>query len=1577
MKRRALSLLLALLMACGTAPGLISTASAADSITVYVTVNDAGLIPFGKGGGLIAHVPVQVMGENPTVNDALIALHDQYFDGGTPAGYATSEFTSSYGGSTYTYVGMTKVWGEEDPTGSRFGFYLNGTMPWDTVDAANIAQDDVIDIVIFRADFSDQYSYFLDADGARLNTAAIKTGEGLAVQLVAESYDSSWNLVQAPVENAVVTTGTNSLSSTSFTTNGAGQAVISFDSPGTYVISAAHSTLSLTSPACIVTVQDPLNILDGLSFNGMGLTPAFAADITDYNLPDQPYNASGLSVKASVGDDAIIIADYTDISGMETSVEIISGAASWTSLPNCLKAGSNTVNIVLDYPNLAVTKTYTVTVKRETALAGMELAQTGNTVKLKETFAEGTVAYTAVAAAGRPLTITPEVGGYAAGTVVTVNGAALAGSYPIAEGENIFTIIASSMDGTATKSYQLTVTGVPEAGMNFHTMPSDAVLEVFNSFGNKVTPFDGTSYIGLLSGQTYTYNVSKYGFLTGHGTFIAGSEAEKTVTLVEASPNALADVGVAWKNFRNSDVNMAVVDATTPRRATEAVLKWITSESFNVGGGSTTNGPAPLLIVDGCIVTTNGTSIVKLNKDTGATVTARTMANTNGTYGYSPMAYGEGMIFVPLSDGRIQAFNASTLASVWISQPFGIQASCPVIYRGGYLYTGVSGSPSRPGTFLCLSVTDEYPGQADETKYAAWTAVDPAQVTGSYWSGPVIMGNAVVYGTDAVNGSGKLVSRNRLTGNLISEIDLSGNQRSSIAYADGRVYCTTQDGYLCSAAVNADTGALSDLMTVKHDFVTGSTSTPVVCNGVLYYGAGTSQGARVIAADASTLAELRRTGAFGAAVQASPLITTCYSAAENGAVYLYVTQNTEPGGIYVVRDDGVTLTKDDLFLPNGIYANKCIASVICDADGVLYYRNDSGYLFAVGKASADGAPVLFSLTPADASVTLTDSSGTAMSSTTGTAYNLSAGTYSYIISKSGYLSQNGNLTISEGDAAAHTPKTITVSLTVGDGESEPVLPAQISVYFTLKGDTVHGDIPHQGSYPTWIARHSVLVPYGTTAADVIAQVLSDYGYTFQGIDSGYISSITTPNGIALSEFSNGSGSGWKYQVNGTVPTQGIQEYHLSDQDELILFYTDNYTEDSDSNQWTWQAGTSAGYVIQPKITIKNGVATAVITQNEVATAIEAAKENNDRSITIAPAGAENADSVTAVLPKAAVEQLISDTDLAVVIETAGCSLELSNGALAAISGQAKGDNIEITVEQKTPDALKDLLAFANGIAAEDVEPEHTVIVTVSLTSGGESITSFGGEKVSLSIPVDSAYYTIGKAYKIIVVSSDNSVNTITGEAVLQNGKVVVEVTVPHLSSFIVTPQTAASWNNPFSDVSQEDWFYESVGFAVERGLFAGTSPGIFEPGGTMTRAMLVTVLYRLEGAPAVLGETIFEDVPPGLWYSDAVLWANENHIVSGYGNGRFGPGDDLTRQQAAMMLYRYAADKKYDVSATADLAEFTDADDIALYADKALRWCVAEGITNGTGDGHLAPCEAIQRAQVAAMLQRMVEYLGR
>lgn len=181
---------------------------------------------------------------------------------------------------------------------------------------------------------------------------------------------------------------------------------------------------------------------------------------------------------------------------------------------------------------------------------------------------------------------------------------------------------------------------------------------------------------------------------------------------------------------------------------------------------------------------------------------------------------------------------------------------------------------------------------------------------------------------------------------------------------------------------------------------------------------------------------------------------------------------------------------------------------------------------------------------------------------------------------------------------------------------------------------------------------------------------------------------------------------------------------------------------------------------------------------------------------------------------------------------------------------------------------------------------------------------------------------------------------------------------------------------PFTDVAEGTWYADAVGYVYQQGLMTGTSENRFSPDVTTSRAMIVTMLYRLEGSPAVSGSASFPDVAAGQWCADAVAWASANGIVTGYDNGNFGPEDTITREQLAVIFYRYAAYKGYDKTPAASLDSYADAAKVSPYATQAMGWAIGTGLITGTSDTTLSPGGFATRAQAAVILTRFCQNLA-
>ena len=388
-----------------------------------------------------------------------------------------------------------------------------------------------------------------------------------------------------------------------------------------------------------------------------------------------------------------------------------------------------------------------------------------------------------------------------------------------------------------------------------------------------------------------------------------------------------------------------------------------------------------------------------------------------------------------------------------------------------------------------------------------------------------------------------------------------------------------------------------------------------------------------------------------------------------------------------------------------------------------------------------------------------------------------------------------------------------------------------------------------------------------------------------------------------------------------------------------------------------------------------GVAKAEVTAKDISTVVKSVTENNADSIVIAPEIKGEVKEVKVNLPKAAVNEIAEKTTASLVIETKTASVEVPTAVLNEIAAQAGGASVEISVALKAADTaeVKDAIAVMGDKIGSDVVTENAAVAEITVVSGNEKITVFGGKTINANVSVDGKKgFAEGKKYLTLVISENGKKELLAGKCTLDaSGKLTVGVEVGHLSTFVVLDKELKS----FADADAH-WSAKAVDFAVANGLMNGISDTAFNPNATLNRAMLVTVLYRLAGSPAASESAIaaeFDDIEAGRWYTDAVLWAASNGIVTGKSETTFAPLDNITREQFATMLMRYCSFAGIDTGKMADLSGFTDNESISSYAKDALSWANSSGIITGRTETKIAPKESATRGEAATMLMRFLQ----
>lgn len=491
-------------------------------------------------------------------------------------------------------------------------------------------------------------------------------------------------------------------------------------------------------------------------------------------------------------------------------------------------------------------------------------------------------------------------------------------------------------------------------------VPSGASVRVFDANKVEYSPKEGTTNVfeGLLEGTTFTYVVSKKGYVASIDTFDpANVSGSIEVTLQPLPASSHKEYNGEWTNFRGNDANMAIRSAKTPTAAKYTKLKW----AVKMGTDMWMSPTPPIILndmeIDGVmhdvLIYAMGRNIYLLDKETGEVLKSAPMKGS-AYFATNPITYAEGMVFVQL-DNNIQAFDATTLESVWLSERFsGGQTISPITYHNGYIYIGMWNGETADGTFACFSVADEKPDQPDETKYATWTLKHKG---GFYWAGAYATDNYVVFGSDDGTREGDYTANAILysvkpeTGEIIDKIEgIKGDIRSTVAYYEGACYAVTKGGLFLKAPISADGHFDHDaFQTVEMGNM--CTSTPIIYNGKAFIGTsganqfGSPGTLNVI--DVNTMQVVTNVTLPGYP-QAPMLMTTGYEK-ETGNVYIYTTYNAPPGGMYCVtwNTKADTFDLEHIFIPESGMQQFCLGSPICDSEGTIYYKNDSGYLFAL------------------------------------------------------------------------------------------------------------------------------------------------------------------------------------------------------------------------------------------------------------------------------------------------------------------------------------------------------------------------------------------------------------------------------------------------------------------------------------------------------------------------------------------------------------------------------------------------------------------------------------------------------
>ena len=740
---------------------------------------------------------------------------------------------------------------------------------------------------------------------------------------------------------------------------------------GIYTVEKVSSDLTITVEGVTEAVQKTAG-LSVLKFGDTSteskaqmfqLIPAFDPAVKEYTVlvPDNSNMFYAWATQAiDRSSSTTITAKWVNLNvDTEKTQALTSGKASGQNLAGFAPTGTKVNTMTVTVVDGDFKDEYKLTsVRVAPSLTALSL----DGIRFAERFSATKTAYTATTAAESvTVAATPRDESY----TVTVNGGSDT-TVPLNLGENKIDVVVTNPGGY-TNTYTITVTRLAAIEVGFTVDPADAKVTVWDSNKDRIAPTDGK--YSVMADAEYTYLVQSDGYVSQKSSFKFSESSTIDITLAVATenPNLDRSITAEWGNFRNGDNNLGITNAKTPYAPEDTELLWAVKH-----GTGWAAAPGSPIMVDGDIYTYSGSTIRRLNSMTGEVVTEGTMVDKS-SYSIVPMTYGDGMVFVGLSGGKIQAFNAKTLESLWVyTDELGGQPNCPITYKDGYIYAGFWNSEDRNANFACINTVDEDHASTTEAKYASWTYTRQG---GFYWAGAYVTDKLAIVGTDDgasgydTNGAALLVF-DRYTGEKLDAHEgIRGDLRSNVSHdpESDRVFFTTKGGILGNAKIDWDTGKILDYKEVVIKDAQGnanamSTCTPSVYNGRIYIGvAGTSQfGAN--SGHGIAVYNLNGDGSMTQAYvyaivgypQTSAMVSTAYSA-EDGSVYIYLPYNYTPGGVSVLKDKPgqtapVTTTGSgysEVFTPVGSLAQYCICSTIADQYGTIYYKNDSCYMMAI------------------------------------------------------------------------------------------------------------------------------------------------------------------------------------------------------------------------------------------------------------------------------------------------------------------------------------------------------------------------------------------------------------------------------------------------------------------------------------------------------------------------------------------------------------------------------------------------------------------------------------------------------
>jgi hypothetical protein len=932
-----------------------------------------------KAGHLVGGMDHSIKAGQVSVLDALLCAHEAVYGAAF-----TKDTMSSYFGGSSSFV--SKIFGVDGgigyavndrlPVGPKYDGYL--------INEYALSEGDDVYFFIYASPYWGDYLSYFDKKQLTVNAGeevTLTLSGYMAMEQMGESgkdtrpITTMENIEGAEIDLLDENAGKLEFGNNLGETDENGKVKLKFDKAGTYYVSAigeSSTTFPITGPWCEITVNEAKpgdSDLNGmLVYNGtvannttvilknstdsFTTTNIFEWNKYEYDLGTVTDSSNQLRFKLKLPTGAKATLHYTDLNGNAATKDATkSSNGAWI---NCLKPGKNTVKVVITPPagSTATEKTYTLNLNCQPSLTALALSANGNEAYLNPAFKNSVYDYSADISAAIEtvlVTATPKD----ASCTVTYNGQT-DNNVDIKDTDTI--VVRVEKDGIYSE-YTIKLNKKTAYTVKFETYPANAIVRLQDPKKAILSPNADGVYENLLPDTDYTWVVTCKGYVTKTGTLNTPAQLTNgvlSVILSAAPASNLPDYSGEWPTFRNSKNNNALTNTVTPDSAATAELKWV--KKYGTGWSASTSIP---IIVNNNVYFIMGSKIIRADKANGDVLREGTLKGSAG-FSTNSLVYAEGMVFAQVGNGVIQAFNADTLESLWVTEAIGGQTISPITYYNGYIYTGMWRGETNMQNFACFSVTDEDPTNGFETKYATWLM---PHMGGYYWVGAYVNDVCAVFGSDdgtsdSNSPTAVLYSVNPVTGSVIDTInDVKGDIRCCVVYDSGRVYFTTKGGYLYSVGLNSN-GTFDHASIKSIQIGSMSTSTPVIYKGRLYVGCSgkgydwdgdSGSGIAVVDVSGGKLDIIYKASTPGYP-QVGALVSTAFEAA-TGKVYVYTTYNNNPGGIYIIEDSAgqtePSANNGNLYVPEKAYQQYCISTICADSEGTLYYKNDSGALIAV------------------------------------------------------------------------------------------------------------------------------------------------------------------------------------------------------------------------------------------------------------------------------------------------------------------------------------------------------------------------------------------------------------------------------------------------------------------------------------------------------------------------------------------------------------------------------------------------------------------------------------------------------